>query len=508
MKTRTGSRFARRAATLGAFVVVSVLAAVACGGRVDEEVDCAPGTSATTTPTAPTMPYGGPSDGGMTSTNDAGAPTGNDAGAPTGNDAGTPMGSDAGTAGDAGAPVTGQSLSTGPADFCVVAPWNDTPQQFVSSTGATTIPAGSYTLRYVGGAQNHDEYQQYGGNFEVSANYMINGLEAGHHLYDGASPETSVTSIWLDATGLIGDLPDVATVQIDNAGHTWPVTLAGGPLFVTYYDNEYDDNIGPGTQLCIDTAPPSCEAPLTSTVQITSTVPWTDTGIDVAAGSTLAVTATGTVTYGPTDDSIADANGGNFDGTTLFPGDVYPNTMTQRVDRKNLRHDRRRHRYAAPGRGAAARRGLRRHDVLTDDARERTNLPRVQRSGRRVQRQLGRVHRDDHDHAACDVYGGPAQQVANPAGAANERISLPPAEQTLEILPLHVRKILRAARARVRLDVPLREHRRQHHRGGVDAARARERDRRDRFVFGHEPEPSPKLLGGVRVVRCASHDAP
>ena len=154
--------------------------------------------------------------------------------------------------GNNGGVTTGQTLSTGPLDFCVVAPWNDSPEQFVSSTGATSIPAGAYTLRYVGGAQNHDEYQQYGGNYEVSAHYAIDGLEAGHHIYDGADPYSSVTSVWLDTSGLVGDLPDVATVESTNAGHTWPIALAGGPLFVTYYDNDYSDNIGPGTELCID----------------------------------------------------------------------------------------------------------------------------------------------------------------------------------------------------------------------------------------------------------------
>jgi len=232
----------------------------ACGAQVDEQVtidDCDTGASAppaassSSAPVAPSAPSA--SAGGGAS--DAGAPTGNDAG-----DSGppTPGATDGGSnPGDAGAAPTGQSLSTGPTDFCVVAPWTDSPQQFVSSTGATTLPGGTYTLRYVGGAQNHDEYHLYGGAYEVTAHYPIDGLEAGHHLYDGADPYSSTTSVWLDASGLVGDLPDVASVEKANAGHTWPITLAGGPLYITYYDNDYSDNIGPGTQLCIDTSAPS-----------------------------------------------------------------------------------------------------------------------------------------------------------------------------------------------------------------------------------------------------------
>ncbi|MFI5300354.1 MAG: hypothetical protein ACHREM_19880 [Polyangiales bacterium] len=177
-------------------------------------------------------------------------------------------GAKGGDAADAGPPLsdTGSpsTISTGPADFCVVAPWLNTPQQFVSASGATTIPAGTFTLRYVGGAQSHDDLDEYAGGcgekagvsptcFEVTAHYLIAGLQAGHHIYDGADPGSSTTSVWLDGTGTVGNLPDVASVEKANAGHTWPITLAGGPLYITFLDNDYGGNVGPGTQLCIDT---------------------------------------------------------------------------------------------------------------------------------------------------------------------------------------------------------------------------------------------------------------
>ena len=133
-----------------------------------------------------------------------------------------------------------------------VTPWTNSPTAFATTDGRGTIPAGTYTLRYVSGAQIHDASQGY----EVTTHYVAaNNIEAGHHLFNGASPETSSTSVWLDDTGLVGAMPTVAAVEQQNAGHTWTFQHAGGPLLVTFYDDYYGDNQGPGTLLCIDVSP-------------------------------------------------------------------------------------------------------------------------------------------------------------------------------------------------------------------------------------------------------------
>lgn len=65
-------------------------------------------------------------------------------------DAGTPTNGGA----DAGVSTTGNAGSPSYGDFCVTAPWTDSPAQFVTADGATMLPAGTYTLRYMGGAQS------------------------------------------------------------------------------------------------------------------------------------------------------------------------------------------------------------------------------------------------------------------------------------------------------------------------------------------------------------------
>jgi hypothetical protein len=193
----------------------------------------------------------------------------------------------------------------------------------------------------MGGAQSHDDLDRYSGGcgeepgdspscFEVTAHYDIDGLEAGHHIYNGSDPASSTTSIWLDATGLASKLPTVAAVEQANAGHTWTIDHAGGPLFITYYDNDYGGNVGPGTRFCIDTTPPPvCTPSATIPVQVPITAPWFDTGVDVVAGSSVTIVASGVVTYGNENAAqVADANGGNFDGTQVFDDDVLPSTVT------------------------------------------------------------------------------------------------------------------------------------------------------------------------------------
>jgi hypothetical protein len=148
--------------------------------------------------------------------------------------------------------VGGGSASSSSAEqLCVVAPWTDTPLQLTSGTGDDDLPPGAYTLRYVSGAMIHKPSQGY----EVTAHYASSGIECGHHLYNGADPGSSTTSVWLSTDGLVDDLPSVAAVEQDNAGHTWAVQHTGGPLFITYLDDYYGDNQGPGSQLCIAPSP-------------------------------------------------------------------------------------------------------------------------------------------------------------------------------------------------------------------------------------------------------------
>ena len=61
------------------------------------------------------------------------------------------------------------------------------------------------------------------------------------------------------------------------------------------------------------------------TMDVTSTVPWTDTGIYIAAGSQLDITASGIVVYGWSPGQVADANGGDS-GVQFYPDTVFPNT--------------------------------------------------------------------------------------------------------------------------------------------------------------------------------------
>ena len=85
-------------------------------------------------------------------------------------------------AGDSGADLEG---------FCATAPWLNSPVAFATPQGRTTLPAGMYMLKYMGDTQIHDASEGY----EVTAHYMSGTIEAGHHLFNGASPETSSTSL-------------------------------------------------------------------------------------------------------------------------------------------------------------------------------------------------------------------------------------------------------------------------------------------------------------------------
>jgi hypothetical protein len=71
----------------------------------------------------------------------------------------------------------------------------------------------------------------------------------------------------------------------------------------------------------------SSNAQITYHLSISSTSPWTDTGISVYAGALLSIQATGTVSYfGDNTQAVTGPGGTNYDGTQFFPESVYPNT--------------------------------------------------------------------------------------------------------------------------------------------------------------------------------------
>ncbi len=146
---------------------------------------------------------------------------------------------------EGGAAAGGQPI------WCATGPWLNRPTTFTSVAG-NYIPAGSYLIRYESGAQLHQPVIGY----EVTAHYSVpNGLQAGHHIYSGESVETGATSLWLDDQGLVTG-SSVADVENSNRGHTWPLEHGGGELHITLYDDDYHDNLGPGSRLCMSAAGP------------------------------------------------------------------------------------------------------------------------------------------------------------------------------------------------------------------------------------------------------------
>jgi hypothetical protein len=69
-----------------------------------------------------------------------------------------------------------------------------------------------------------------------------------------------------------------------------------------------------------------CE-PETAILQVPSTTPWFDTGIDLTAGRSLRITATGTVRYGELEEQVTGADGGHYTEQKFFPGAVLPDTV-------------------------------------------------------------------------------------------------------------------------------------------------------------------------------------
>ena len=70
-------------------------------------------------------------------------------------------------------------------------------------------------------------------------------------------------------------------------------------------------------------------APVTNvyTIDVPCTVPWTDTGINIAAGSQLDITASGTVHYSYSAEQVCDANGGDNTGQQFLSDMMLSNTV-------------------------------------------------------------------------------------------------------------------------------------------------------------------------------------
>ena len=96
----------------------------------------------------------------------------------------------------------------------------------------------------------------------------------------------------------------------------WVAAAAFAPLFAC----------GARTPLDRASAADAC-APRDFTLQVPATTAWTDTGIDVVAGTTLTIHASGTVKYGGMASQVTGPNGGNFDGQKFFSTAVLPGAV-------------------------------------------------------------------------------------------------------------------------------------------------------------------------------------
>lgn len=63
------------------------------------------------------------------------------------------------------------------------------------------------------------------------------------------------------------------------------------------------------------------------TIEVPTTVPWFDTGVDLTAGERLRISAIGIVRYGGNPKQVTTADGGDFTGQELFDTAVYPKTI-------------------------------------------------------------------------------------------------------------------------------------------------------------------------------------
>lgn len=158
--------------------------------------------------------------------------------------------------GDAGAPSAGAGGAPPEVEsWCATSEWaSKAAVTFVNDDG-NVIPAGNYVLTYVSGAQLHDPDL----GFEVTGHYYYGTIEAGHHLFSGdALGEVGATKLWLEDAGTVklGPTGTVAAVEEANKGYPWPFSHVGGELHITFLDNDYSDNKGPGSRFCVSAAAP------------------------------------------------------------------------------------------------------------------------------------------------------------------------------------------------------------------------------------------------------------
>jgi len=83
---------------------------------------------------------------------------------------------------------------------------------------------------------------------------------------------------------------------------------------------------GARSQLDAFTDAGPCSA-VTKELSVPATTPWTDTGVDVVAGTDVTIHASGIVHYGGAPQQQTDANGGDYTGAKYFSTAVYPTAI-------------------------------------------------------------------------------------------------------------------------------------------------------------------------------------
>jgi hypothetical protein len=84
---------------------------------------------------------------------------------------------------------------------------------------------------------------------------------------------------------------------------------------------------GCGARSSLDVPPDEGCMNETTSMEVPSTTPWFDTGIDVTVGQRLQITATGMVRYGEDPEQVTDADGGHYTGEKFFTSAVLPTTV-------------------------------------------------------------------------------------------------------------------------------------------------------------------------------------
>ncbi|CAN5285323.1 hypothetical protein BH09MYX1_BH09MYX1_58640 [soil metagenome] len=152
---------------------------------------------------------------------------------------------------------------------------------------------------------------------------------------------------------------------------------------------------------------------------LSSTVPWMDTGLDVAAGVTLTIVATGTVRYGGDPKQVVGPNGVNFDGQQFFPTAVLADAIVIALIGKIGGT----HAFdtgvpipeGAPARGPRFRWRI----VRARDDHDRAAISGLQRSAWVVRGQRGVLPRNGHDRLLSHFFASVAFSRATRAAKAS-----------------------------------------------------------------------------------------